>query len=117
MSKYVKFTALILITVFCITSIVSCGPSQAKIDEVQTKYAELVTLHNDVVELCKIFDITDEDEIGIAVNEYADLLNSINDEELDKYTNDELDGFINDLKAAIDAMTSAKAVLQDLAEG
>ena len=112
-----KKTALLLIAILCITTIISCGPSQEKIDKVQTKYAELVALHNDVVDLCAILEIYEDDTIGPAINEIADLLNSIKDEELNQYSNDELDGFISDLNEAIEAMSSLKAVLQNEVAG
>jgi len=117
MLKNVKFTAILLIAIFCITSIVSCGPSQEKVEAVQNKYAELLNLHNEIVELCEIFEIGEDTEIGQAVNEYADLLNSIHNEDLNNCSNDELDSFISDLNEAIDALASAKTVLQDLAVG
>lgn len=86
-------TALLCLTI--VLAAACGGPSEEKVKEVQSAYAELVNRHNEVIEAYA--DLKD-DSLSQELDEMAEKINTIGQQDTDGMTEEELDDVIADLK-------------------
>lgn len=89
----------VLLIGLAVISAAGCGgPSKEKVEEVQSVYAELVSRHNEVVEE---YADSEDTSLSTQLDEMAEKINDIGQQDTKDMTNDELDGIIADLKENI----------------
>jgi len=93
----------------------SCGPDAKKVEEVQTKYAELVNkLNNEVKPLIEyLYDVIDQDVLD-AYDALADVVNDLGAKSTDGMSNDELDAHIKDIEAGLADAEEAIEILNGI---
>lgn len=108
MKKRVYITAACLLMIF----MTACGgPSKAKVEEVQSVYAQLVDRHNEVVAL---YANLEHDELSQQLDEMAESLKSIGQQDTKEMTNEELDEIIVDLNEHIARYDEILASIEEI---
>ena len=95
----------------------SCGPDKKKVEEIQTKYAELVDkLNNELKPLIEeLYEVITQDILD-AYDEMADVVNELGAISTDDMSNDELDAHIKDIEDGSAEIDKVIAILSDLIE-
>lgn len=89
------------------------GPSKAKVEEVQGVYAQLVDRHNEVVAL---YANMEHDELSQQLDEMAENLKSIGQQDTKEMSNEELDEIIADLNENIAKYDEILASIEEIEE-
>lgn len=106
-----KFIIMCLLMLF----MTACGtPSKEKIKEVQSVYAEVVDLHNEVV--AEYADL-DDDTLSEELNTIAEGIKKIGGQDAMRMTDAELDDTIKELKQSIALYDGIQAKVKALKEG
>lgn len=94
-----KKSALLLVVGVTVALMTACGgPSKEKVKEVQEVYAQLVNRHNEVVEA---YAGMSDETLGRQLDEMAENLNTIGQQDTKNMTDEELDKIIADLNENI----------------
>lgn len=96
MGNKIKYLILMMVSTFLLTA---CAPSKDKIIEAQTKYRELVAIHNEVVEAHSAINDRSLDDELIAL---ADNISEIETYNLNEMTNSEIDSLIQTMDSIIE---------------
>lgn len=86
-----KFKSALLLGV-CLIIMTACGPSKNKIIEAQTKYKELVEIHNQAM---SAYDSIDENSLNEELKNLSDKMNELTAYNLYDMTDDEIDTLID----------------------
>lgn len=107
-----KKRVYILVTCLLMINMAACGnPSKEKIEEVQNVYAQLVSLHNDVVDQ---YAQLDNEELSEQLDAMAENIKSIGYQDAKDMTNKELDQVIADLNENIATYDDILASIEEI---
>lgn len=87
------------------------GPSKAKIEEVQSVYAQLVNSHNEVIEA---YADLEDDSFSKELDEMAQMLRNIGKQDAQNMTDEELDAVIIELQKNITRYNEIKESIEVL---
>ena len=113
-----KLTVIVLCVSLCF-AIAACGggPSEEKVNKVQTDYAALVTEHNEVVQVYSnavAAGVQLNQEAVDSFNEAADYVNEFGEYTLNDKTDDDLDEYIRDIADYRSSLRTLKSQLESL---
>lgn len=101
-----------LLIVCCISiSLIACGPSDEKIQEAQSKYTQLVEIHNQAVEVHKEISDSSLDESLVKLREQID---EVEDYNLQKMSDEEIDTLIQIMDVLITSYNEQLATINDI---
>ena len=92
-----------------------CGmPSGERIAEVQGMYADLVNLHNEVVEA---YAVVEDDSYGEELDAMAERVNNIGQQDTQGMTNEELNAAAEEIDAYKETYLQMMTAIQEMGDG
>lgn len=110
MKKKIRLVSVLVVSI----CLIGCGgPSKEKIKEVQEVYARLLECHNETIE---VYADIEDDSFSKELNEMAQRLKSIGEQDAQLMTEEELDAAIAGLKENIVRYEEIRASMEELKE-
>lgn len=101
-----------ILIICCISiSLIACGPSEEKINEVQNKYMELVEIHNQVVEAHKGISDSSLDE---SLTKLREQMSEVEGYNLNKMKDEEIDTLIQIMDVLIASYTEQLSTINSI---